>query len=71
MLQKRIKLYFYIRNGEYHLAADIWVINENNKILITQRHPDKNFGLLWECSGGAVVADESVVNWFVHMIRNK
>lgn len=60
-LGKQIERGMVLKSGEYHLAVDIWVINENNNILITQRHPDKDFGLLWECSGGAVVADESII----------
>lgn len=58
---KQIERGMTLENGEYHLAVDIWVVNKNNDILITQRHPQKNFGLLWECSGGAVIADESSI----------
>lgn len=48
-----------LRIGEYHLVADIWTITSQGKILITQRHPNKYLGLMWECTGGAVVAGES------------
>ena len=29
--------------GEYLLAVGIWVFNSRNEILLTKRHPDKNF----------------------------
>ncbi len=47
-----------IPKGMYHLVVDIWCKNKNNEILLTQRHPNKNYGLLWECTGGSVVAGE-------------
>ena len=56
---KKIQRGTELKNGEYHLAVDIWVINKNNNILITQRHPQKSFGALWGCSGGAAVTGES------------
>lgn len=45
--------------GKYHLVVEIWTINDKNEILITQRDKDKPFGLLWECTGGSVIAGES------------
>lgn len=47
--------------GEYHLVADVWTVNERKKVLITRRHPDKPYGLMWECTGGAVVSGETSV----------
>ncbi len=44
--------------GEYHIVTDIWTINLEGKILLTQRHPDKTFGLWWECTGGSAKAGE-------------
>lgn len=48
-----------LEKGEYHLVVGIWTITDEGKILLTQRHPDKDAGLLWECSGGGVLAGES------------
>lgn len=45
--------------GMYHTAVDIWTKSKDGKILLTQRHPNKEWGLKWECSGGAMVAGES------------
>lgn len=50
-----------IPNGMYHLVVDIWVKKPNGDILLTQRHPNKSYGLLWECSGGSVVTGESSI----------
>lgn len=51
-----------LNNGEYHLVVDIWVIDSNKQILLTQRHPDKQWGNYWECTGGSVVAGEDSVS---------
>lgn len=45
--------------GDYHLISDIWVVNESGRVLITRRHPKKTYGLMWECSGGSVLAGET------------
>lgn len=47
--------------GEYHLVADVWLVNEDQEILLTRRHPDKPYGLMWECTGGSVLAGETSV----------
>lgn len=48
-----------LEKGEYHLVVGIWTITDEGKILLTQRHPNKDAGLLWECSGGGVLAGET------------
>jgi isopentenyldiphosphate isomerase len=47
-----------LKDGEYHLSVHVWILNSQNKILLTQRHPEKRFPLQWECTGGAVIAGE-------------
>ena len=35
-----------LAQGEYHLVADVWLVNEDQEILLTKRHPDKPYGLM-------------------------
>lgn len=51
-----------IPQGMYHTAVDIWTKNKDGKILLTQRHPNKEWGLKWECSGGAIVKGERSID---------
>ena len=44
--------------NEYFLAVNVWIINDKNELLLTQRHPNKHWPLKWECTGGAVLAGE-------------
>lgn len=49
-----------IPEGLYHRAVEVWVVNHNNEILLTQRHPScKEYGFKWECARGAVRAGEN------------
>ena len=50
-----------IPKGMYHLVVETWVKNRKGQILLTQRHANKNYGLMWECSGGSVIAGEDSV----------
>lgn len=45
--------------GRYHLVVEVWTVNDQDEILITQRDQNKPFGLFWECTGGSVIAGES------------
>lgn len=46
--------------GEYHIVVGIWTVNDNNEILLTLRHPDKEkYPNLWENSGGCVLSGET------------
>ena len=47
-----------INPGEYNIIVSGWIINDDNKILLTQRHPNKTFPLTWECSKGALISGE-------------
>ena len=51
-----------IPQGMYHIAVDIWTKSKDGKILITQRHPNKEWGLKWECSGGAILKGERSID---------
>ena len=48
-----------IPKGRYHIIVSVWTVTPSGKILITQRHPHKSFGELWENTGGAVIAGET------------
>ena len=45
--------------GEYYVCCEVWIQNSEGKLLMTQRHPDKKAGGLWEFTGGGVLAGET------------
>ena len=46
------------KKGEYHIVVNIWIKNDENKIILTKRHPDKPWPEKWECTGGSILAGE-------------
>ncbi|MBZ9623669.1 NUDIX domain-containing protein [Clostridium sp. FP2] len=46
-------------DGEYNTGVEIWIINDNGEMLLTQRHPSKSHPYQWECIGGMVLAGET------------
>lgn len=71
LLGKTIKRGEKLEEGEYHLVVGIWTVTPEGKILLTQRHPDKDWGLLWECSGGGVLAGESSLEGAVRELKEE
>ena len=49
-----------IPEGYYHPCVEVWV-RIGDKLLITQRHPDKSEGLKFDSPGGGVLSGESFV----------
>lgn len=45
--------------GTYHIVSDVWTITPEGNVLLSQRHPDKPYGMLWECNGGSVQVGET------------
>ena len=45
--------------GEYYVCCEIWIQNSQGQFLMTQRHPEKKAGGLWEFTGGGVLAGET------------
>lgn len=49
-----------VPEGFYHLGADVWIINSENKILIQKRSPQKrNSPNVWAMTGGSVIKGET------------
>ena len=56
--------------GEYNIVCEAWIVS-GNKLLVTQRCKYKNFGGLWECTGGAVKAGESSIDCIKREIKEE
>ena len=47
-----------LNKNEYVMGVDIWIKNDREQILMTQRHPKKSYPKKWECSGGWLISGE-------------
>ena len=51
-----------LNDNEFILGVDVWIKNDKNKILLTQRHHLKRtFPLKWECTSGMVGTGEDSI----------
>lgn len=48
-----------VPTGCYHIVVDIFTINADGKMLLTQRDPVKTYPFLWESTGGSVTCGET------------
>ena len=48
-----------LADGEYYVCCEVWFQNSQGEMLLTQRHPSKKAGGLWEFVGGGVLAGET------------
>lgn len=60
-----------LEKGLYHLVVEIWTLDKMGNILLTQRHPSKNHGSLWECTRGAVTAGENSLEGAVRELKEE
>jgi 8-oxo-dGTP diphosphatase len=51
-----------IPKGHYHIVVEIYAINRENQILVTQRDSNKPFGLKWEITGGSLLKGEKIID---------
>ena len=58
-------------NGLYHIIIEIITMNEKNQILVTQRHPRKNYGLYWEITGGSILKGETIKQGAIRELKEE
>lgn len=57
--------------GVYHLVVEIYSVTHDGRVLVTQRHPDKPWGLHWEITGGSVVKGEDPITGALRELREE
>lgn len=62
---------YQFKEGEYHIVVTGIIMNSKNEILIDQRAEYKNFGLMWECSGGSVLSGETSLDGIIRELREE
>jgi isopentenyldiphosphate isomerase len=60
-----------LADDEYHMVINAWIINSENKFLITQRSPNKAHPCMWECTGGSALFGETDIDACVREIKEE
>ena len=58
-------------DGLYHIVVEIITMNEKGEILLTKRHPRKNYGLYWEITGGSILKGEDVLSGAIRELEEE
>ena len=48
-----------LNDDDFHLVVNVWIMNDKNEFLITQRSLNKSHPLMWECTGGSALIGET------------
>ena len=62
---------YQFKEGEYHIVVTGIIMNSKNEILISKRAKHKKFGLMWECSGGSVLAGETSLEGIIRELKEE
>lgn len=60
-----------ISKGLYHLVVSAWIVNRHGQYLLSQRHPQKQYPLCWECTGGSVLSGENSLQGAVREVKEE
>lgn len=60
-----------VPKGYYHLVVSVWIRNDRGEYLLSRRHPNKEYPLCWECTGGSVLAGESSLSGAVREVKEE
>ena len=62
---------YQFKKGEYYIVVTGIIINSKNEILISKRAEHKKFGLMWECSGGSILAGETSLEGIIRELKEE
>ena len=62
---------YQFKEGEYHIVVTGIIMNSKNEILISKRAEHKKFGLMWECSGGSILAGETSLEGIIRELKEE
>lgn len=62
---------YKFKEGEYHIVVTGIIMNSKNEILISKRAEHKKFGLMWECSGGSILAGETSLEGIIRELKEE
>lgn len=70
-LNKVAKRGDYLKDDEFHLVVNAWIINKNGEFLITQRNEYKSHPLMWETTGGSVNLGEDSITGALREVKEE
>ena len=60
-----------LKSGEFNQGCEVFILLQNNKILLTQRCELKSHPLMWEAPGGCTIAGETTLDTAIREINEE
>lgn len=61
-----------LSKGEYHLSSFVWIINDNDELLVQQRvSNDRNYPNMWGATAGGVRSGETNIDCIVRELKEE
>ena len=57
--------------NEYHIVVNVWIKNDEGKIILTKRDPNKPWPNKWECTGGSILAGEDSITGAIREVKEE
>lgn len=62
----------HLKEGEYHLAVHIWILNNNNEFLIQRRSNNiKHMPGIWATTGGSAISGEDSITSALREVKEE
>ena len=62
MLERKAVRGEKLNKGEFHLVVNVWIENDKNELLVSQRAANRTYPLQWECTGGSALMGETSID---------
>ena len=60
-----------LKDDEFNVGVEVWILDKDNNLLITQRSQLKSHPLEWECPGGCCLAGENSIETATREIKEE
>lgn len=60
-----------LKDDEFNTGVEVWILDKDNNLLITQRSQLKSHPLEWECPGGCCLAGENSIETATREIKEE
>jgi 8-oxo-dGTP diphosphatase len=60
-----------LKQGDYHLVVEAWLLNSRGEFLITKRSANKGFPNMWESTGGSACAGDDSLTAVIREVREE
>lgn len=69
--KKVVERHWHKEENEYDLSVQIWILNDNNEIILTKRAGKMTYPYFWECTEGIVDYNETSLEAAIREVKEE